>query len=270
MLHVYVDTKDDKLQVAANRAPLTLKLRLKRYDEYVANQVYLKGMDLMSKGMVLDPDAGHFCSGFPSIATGFFVTEQNLNHFDANGALFGRARLVTVCDSERVKKFALFRERASDLSMDLFPSTTGPAAGGDFVSTQTEEDLETLCGEWRVMCTRLQVTQKQLGVSKEEYTLRTYMVDRTIITEGKGLSFTGNVSADGKAVTFADGNSRRMVFLGGGMTATTSTLVPKGGGVFFIEFAWLVERALRLRIVRRYEGSSWVETCFVREVRVAG
>lgn len=128
--------------------------------------------------------------------------------------------------------------------------------------------IEQLEGEWRGEALTLypdwrnsEPYQTQLTLKREGNTLK-----QTLKTPFMNYSSEGTINDN--IITFNQGNKEnRVLLLPDGASSTTPVKIENRQS-FFLEFGWLVETNMRLRLIRQYDDQGrWVSITLVREIK---
>lgn len=288
IVHIYDPTKK---ATSIEQVPSTLNARLCRCtDQTDVVHSTKRTKDLSADGLVCDDENGHFCSSYKIITTYDSVIEQCLNLRDEQtGKIVARARLITVYRAGYIKTFVAFREQPSSFSPfdEKFPTTLpGDVGTSDLVGTNAEASIKSLCGKWRgqgklfslAIMSSTQPIASQSGVTIDTNESEAYwsVANNELTVEvlaGNAVNVSkGSIAENNKSISFWDGDLKgsRLVFLGGGIVAHTSTMLPSGNNtdLFFVELMWLAAADLRLRVRRVYSGTVWTGTFFFVERKI--
>lgn len=237
------------------------------------NQMAMAGMDFIGRGVAYDPETGAMTSGSATIGAGP-VVELGLNMRDSShGPVRGRTRMVGFFTAEHLQRLVIFRERRSSIDWkEAKPTVPDNVASADFVASGFEASPRALEGRWRVDTTVVDVSG---GAGQAMGKFEAHTVQRRVLGDGRRVEIVdddvvvavGEISPDGKVmVVSGEGiDLRRVLFLGGGVTVTTSVAV--GTGELYVKLGWLVQPGVRLTVLRRYVGGRWVKAEFSRELR---
>ncbi|WP_342597439.1 DUF3598 family protein [Cyanobacterium aponinum UTEX 3222] len=191
---------------------------------------------------------GHFAKG-----------SQQFSPFSVFGAEYGYVR--------RDRRCRLVQLFDKDSNFDSVTLIREFREGGEGIERE-HLTIEQLEGEWRGEALTLypvwrnsEPYQTQLTLKREGNTLK-----QTLKTPFMNYSSEGTINDN--IITFNQGNKEnRVLLLPDGASSTTPVKIENRQS-FFLEFGWLVETNMRLRLIRKYDDQGrWVSITLVQEIK---
>ncbi len=212
------------------------------------NQLIVNQISSLNRNIFLFED-GHFAKG-----------SQQFSPFANFGAEYGyirgdrRCRLVQLFDKESVLESVTlikeFRERGNGVERKNLTI--------EQIEGEWQGEALTLYPDWR----NSEPYQTNLTLKREGNILK-----QTLKTPLMNYSDEGVISNN--VITFSKGEKENRVLLLPDGASSTTPMKIENRQSFFLEFGWLVEDNLRLRLIRQYDDQGrWVNITLVREEKI--
>ena len=209
------------------------------------NQAIVNQISSLNRNILLFED-GHFAKG-----------SQQFSPFAIFGAEYGYIR-----GDRRCRLVQLFNKESVLESVTLIKEFR-EGGKGEERSHLTVEQIE---GEWQGEALTLYPDWRKTEPYTTNLTLKREgnILKQTLKTPFMNYSSEGVI--DGNVITFRKGErENRVLLLPDGASSTTPVKIENRQS-FFLEFGWLVEDYLRLRLIRQYDDEGrWVNITLVRE-----